>query len=588
MKEHAAHWQRTLLGAEIWNNVETRNQPVNDLIDTVHDQTLHTRFPFNLVREETSRARSLTTGAGAGAGAAAGAGDSAGDGAPSPDVVDSNNTTSQDKPRRRRRYSMSDVFTRITASNTAELTLTMAGSRRAERAKRSRSESRSSQQQSAQQQQQPQPFSRSSSTASNRNNQSTTSLLRSALNRMSRKRMESGEEQMPMPVSAETAAAGEVRHHPQPQPQQQAQQPQPQRPPIVLFTAEQATPTNPLLEFRGGETWARFPQNRRSLGIDVYLPLNTSTSTTTAAAESTAQTEDPNNGEDAQEEDDEDDEVEEQVEILALEQLFPLIHFRHLRSLKITGMVQSYQKYIWQAAWLNTGLEELELSMVCEPRLRRSFTGVWPCIKGGWTMNPTHYSAPVYYGTGAGTLPRTIGEGEYLDKLALEKAKVCAMVHGPTRNRLSLRTLTLTGFVVDADPILLWFDPARLKCLHFKAFCVDAGFYLCEAMHRVSVLFPRRLGPEEGAEAVVARRVHLRSELKVVQLRGGRKVGEMPYTGPQCLREVVPEGGLGVATGEGGEGREGREGAEEERVGGGDAPAPAPAPADTTAPAEGV
>ncbi|PYH86858.1 hypothetical protein BO82DRAFT_52597 [Aspergillus uvarum CBS 121591] len=556
MKEHAAHWQRTLLGAEIWNDVETRNQPANDLIDTVHDQTLHTRFPFNLVREETSRARSLTAGAGAG--------DGAGAGAPSPDVVDSNNTTSPDKPRRRRRYSMSDVFTRITASSTAELTLTMAGSRKAERAKRSRSESRSSQQQSAQQ-----PFSRSSSTASNRNNQSTTSLLRSALNLMSRKRMESGEEQMPMPVSAETAAAGEVRHHPHPQHQQHARQPQLQRPPINLFTAEQATPTNPLLEFRGGETWARFPQNRRSLGIDVYLPINTS-STTTAAAESTAQTEDQNNGEAKQEEEDEDEEVEEQVEILALEQLFPLIHFRHLRSLKITGMVQSYQKYIWQAAWLNTGLEELELSMVCQPRLRRSFTGIWPCIKGGWTMNPTHYSAPVYYGTGAGTLPRTIGEGEYLDKLALEKAKVCAMVQGPTRNRLSLRTLTLTGFVVDADPILLWFDPTRLKCLHFKDFCVDAGFYLCEAMHRVSVLFPRLL-VQEGEEAVVARRVNLRKELKVVQLRGGRKAGEMPYTGPKCLREVVPEGR---------EGREGREGAEEDGVGVGDAPAPIAAPAE--------
>ncbi|RAH77723.1 hypothetical protein BO86DRAFT_440098 [Aspergillus japonicus CBS 114.51] len=432
MKEHAAHWQRTLLGAEIWNNVETRNQPVNDLIDTVHDQALHTRFPFNLVREETSRAR----------------------------------------------HSAAPPAQRPTGTTKAP----------------------------------PRSF-----------------ALRST----------------------------------------QAQQPQPQRPPIVLFTAEQATPTNPLLEFRGGETWARFPQNRRSLGIDVYLPLNTSSTTTAAAAESTAQTEDPNDGEEAQEEEDEDDEVEEQVEILALEQFFPLIHFRHLRSLKITGMVQSYQKYIWQAAWLNTGLEELELSMVCEPRLRRSFTGVWPCIKGGWTMNPTHYSAPVYYGTGAGTLPRTIGEGEYLDKLALEKAKVCAMVHGPTRNRLSLRTLTLTGFVVDADPILLWFDPARLKCLHFKDFCVDAGFYLCEAMHRVSVLFPRRLGPAEGDEAVVARRVHLRTELKVVQLRGGRKVGEMPFTGPQCLRE-------------------GREGAEEEGAGVGDILAPAPAPADTTAPAEEV
>ncbi|OJJ96206.1 hypothetical protein ASPACDRAFT_81476, partial [Aspergillus aculeatus ATCC 16872] len=151
-------------------------------------------------------------------------------------------------------------------------------------------------------------------------------------------------------------------------------------------------------------------------------------------------------------------------------------------------------------------------------------------------MNPTHYSAPVYCGTGAGTLPRTIGEGEYLDKIALEKAKICAMVQGPTRNRLSIRTLTLTGFVVDADPFLLWFDATRLKCLNFKDYCLDAGLYLCEAMHRVSVLYPRLLMvDEEGREAVVARRVNLRKELRVVQLRGGRKVGEMAYTGPGCL-----------------------------------------------------
>ncbi|RAK77067.1 uncharacterized protein BO72DRAFT_110213 [Aspergillus fijiensis CBS 313.89] len=582
MKEYAAHWQLALLGAEFWNDVETRNQPIHDLIDTVHDQTLHTRFPFNLVSEENSRARSLTAGAGAG---------SAGDRAPSPDVVDSNNTSSDssDKPRRRRRYSMSDVFTRSTAFNTPELTLTMAGSRKAERAKRSRSESRtrSQEQQTPQQQQQPpQPFSRSSSTASNRNNQSTASLLRSALQRLSRKRMGSGEEQMPTPVNSETAAAGEVGHRSHPQPQQQAQQvqqaqAQAQSLPIVFFTAEQATPTNPLLEFRGGATWARFPRNRRSLGIDVYLPIDKSQSATatTAAADSTAQTEKQTNGEEEEEEEDEDEEeVEERVEVLPVEQLFPLIHFRHLRSLKITGMVQSYQRYIWQAAWLNTGLEELELSMVCPPRLRQSFAGNWPYIKGGWTMNPTHYSAPVYYGTGAGALPRTIGEGEYLDKIALEKAKICAMVQGPTRNRLSIRTLTLTGFVVDADPFLLWFDATRLKCLHFKDYCVDAGFYLCEAMHRVSVLYPQLLlVDEEGREAVVARRVNLRKELKVVQLRGGRKVGEMASTGPGCLDRKIPEA-VGVGVGGAGQEEEEEEGAE----GADAAAAAAPAPASAT------
>lgn len=213
---------------------------------------------------------------------------------------------------------MSDVFTRSTASNTPELTLTMAGSRKAERAKRSRSESRTRSQEQQTPQQQPQPFSRSSSTASNRNNQSTASLLRSALQRLSRKRMGSGEEQMPTPVNSETAAAGEVGHRSHPQPQQQAQQvqqaqAQAQSLPIVFFTAEQATPTNPLLEFRGGATWARFPRNRRSLGIDVYLPIDKSQSATAtnAAADSTAQTEKQTNGEEEEEDEDEDEDEEE-------------------------------------------------------------------------------------------------------------------------------------------------------------------------------------------------------------------------------------------------------------------------------------
>ncbi|RAL11901.1 uncharacterized protein BO97DRAFT_453530 [Aspergillus homomorphus CBS 101889] len=464
MEEHAAHWEATMLGAPFWKDAEAWNQPINDFIDAVHDQTLLIRFPFNLDREEASRAH-----------------------------------------KRRRRYSMSDVLTRTTAEFS---TLLMAGSQKSERAKRSRSESRT----------RSQPFARSPSTASN-SNQSSTSLLRSALHRMSRKRIGSGEHEQEQEQESLVPAADGTE-------QQQQQQPR-----IMLFSPDQATPTNPLLEFRGGETWARIPQSRRTLGIDVYLPTNTAAPAADAAPDADPAGEQA----DADEEDVEGEII--QIEILPLEQLFPLIHFRGLRSLKITGMVQSYQTYIWQAAWLNTGLEDLELAMVCEPRFRRAFTGSWPYIKGGWTLNQVHYGEPVYHGDGTGQLDRTIGEGEYLDKLVIEKAKVCAMAIGYTRHKFSIRTLTLTGFVVDADPFLHWFDVKRLKCLHFKDICVDAGFYLCEPMKRVSILFPRLV----DENAVVAHRVDPLAELKVVQLRGGRKVGEIPFTGPESLDQEIPE-----------------------------------------------
>lgn len=128
---------------------------------------------------------------------------------------------------------------------------------------------------------------------------------------------------------------------------------------------------------------------------------------------------------------------------------------------------------------------------------------------------------------GTGNLHRTIGIGEYLDKTSIEKAKVRAMATGRTLNRLSIKTLTLNGFVVDADPILLWFDPKMLRCINFRDNCVDAGFYLCRPMRKVEVKFPTEI--EE--KAVTVRKVDVRRELKIVELRGGKKVSEAPYPG---------------------------------------------------------
>lgn len=136
---------------------------------------------------------------------------------------------------------------------------------------------------------------------------------------------------------------------------------------------------------------------------------------------------------------------------------------------------------------------------------------------------------------GSGTLKHSIGVGEYLDKTAIEKAKVCAMATGRTLNRLSIKTLTLNGFIVDADPFLLWFDPKRLRCINFQNNCVDSGFYLSVPMKRVNVRFPLDI----NEKALTVRRVDVQKELKVVQLKGGKKIGEVPYRGRETLEEDI-------------------------------------------------
>ena len=129
---------------------------------------------------------------------------------------------------------------------------------------------------------------------------------------------------------------------------------------------EPGTPAKPLMFFRGGASWNCLPRDMQGMGIDLFWPVK------------------------------QDQDVENDREVLHIEEMAPLCQFHRLRVLKITGMLQSYQKYIWQAAWLNTELEELELGMALGPRIRRNFTGDWPFIKGGWCLREDTYGEPVY------------------------------------------------------------------------------------------------------------------------------------------------------------------------------------------------
>jgi hypothetical protein len=125
---------------------------------------------------------------------------------------------------------------------------------------------------------------------------------------------------------------------------------------------------------------------------------------------------------------------------------------------------------------------------------------------------------------GDGALHPDIGCGEYLDKHNIEKAKVLAMAMGRTSKRLSIKHLNLSGFVVDADPFLNWFDPEKLEIIKFKGQCVDAGFWLPQSMENVTVRYPRKSELEPVAVGMVS--VDVQKELKVVNMQDGLDVGQ--------------------------------------------------------------
>ena len=129
------------------------------------------------------------------------------------------------------------------------------------------------------------------------------------------------------------------------------------------ITSGLATPVKPIQFFRGGQSWAELPRSKATLGLDLFSSI-----------------------------------VEEEKDdgILAIIELKPLCGFRNLRSLKLTGMLRSYQMYIWQAVWLNPNLETLDLAMALEPSILSTQSTEWKEMKTGWNMSVKQYADPVY------------------------------------------------------------------------------------------------------------------------------------------------------------------------------------------------
>ena len=120
----------------------------------------------------------------------------------------------------------------------------------------------------------------------------------------------------------------------------------------------------PILSFKGGSAWKHLDLGRISLHLDVFWPCKR--------------------------------EIPFIQDTFPLEEMSPLCNFRQLKFLKVTGMMQSYQKYIWQAVWLNPGLEELALEMALEPCIRRTFDVAWQSIKGDWVARTAAEAHPSY------------------------------------------------------------------------------------------------------------------------------------------------------------------------------------------------
>lgn len=130
------------------------------------------------------------------------------------------------------------------------------------------------------------------------------------------------------------------------------------------FNVNAGTPKKPLVEFRGGASWLSLPRDKSKLGLDLFAPFA---------------------------------QGQEDTNCLDLIELKPLCQFRGLRSLKLVGMLQSYQTYIWQTAWLNLGLDELELGMVLGPEIMSVTHGrQWKLVEEGWTMDEKQSAEPVY------------------------------------------------------------------------------------------------------------------------------------------------------------------------------------------------
>lgn len=141
---------------------------------------------------------------------------------------------------------------------------------------------------------------------------------------------------------------------------------------------------------------------------------------------------------------------EGEANIFPPQDLSPLCLYRDLRTLKITGMMQSYQSYIWLVVWLNPQLTDLTLEMAGE-------------------------AEPLYM--------NAIAEAHEYAKC---KPTMREVVQGKTTTdvfeKFHIVNLSLANFVMHDAPFQ-WFSESKLQKLELHR-CKDAGFQLPTIMER--------------------------------------------------------------------------------------------------------
>lgn len=196
---------------------------------------------------------------------------------------------------------------------------------------------------------------------------------------------------------------------------------------ITKVYADLGGPSRPIMHFRPN-LWRHLERSRSTLNLDLFWPLKTD------------HTRDDNDDDDS--------------EVFPFDEMRPLCEFRQLRSLQLNGMLQSYQKYIWQTCWLNPALEELTLEMALGPTIHEPYRQHCPVIESDWEMKSNEQGSADYLGQdGEGILSHEFGIGEYLDRQAIATAKLEAGPMGGRLRYLPVVKLVLSGFVIDAGPL---------------------------------------------------------------------------------------------------------------------------------------
>jgi hypothetical protein len=211
-------------------------------------------------------------------------------------------------------------------------------------------------------------------------------------------------------------------------------------------------PSRPIMHFRPN-LWRHLERDRSALNLDLFWPLKMDQA--------------------------HDDKEDEDSGIFPFDEMRPLCEFRHLRSLQLNGMLQSYQKHIWQTCWLNPALEELTLEMALEPTMHDPYSQHCPAIESDWKMKSEDESSMEYLGQeGKGILSLEFGIGEYLDRQAIAMAKLDVAPMGGRLRYLPVVKLALSGFVIDSGALKWLYGGfyVNLKIFADTVVAIQCGF----------------------------------------------------------------------------------------------------------------